>query len=1223
MKQSRQNASCSRGARGRGVGLVFAILGLLYPGTVLALTVTGDLSTGLTANDLVASLLGPGVSVSNVSYTGAPVGGGAFTGGTAPIGFESGVILGSGNATNVLPPNNNDFLTAAFALPGDADLDLLIPGYLTQDATVLEFDFIPAGSVLTFRYVFASEEYNEYANTAFNDVFGFFVNGVNRALLPDGITVVSINNVNAGNIGGSGSPVPVNPTFYRNNDCSDLPCPNIDTQADGLTVVLALTADVNPGVPNHMKLAIADAGDQALDSWVFIQGGSLTVAEICTNQIDDDGDQLIDYADPDCQVCGNTHLDPNEECDDGNLIDCDGCNANCTTPRCGDGVVCAPEACDPASQSGTCGPGEICSGSCTCSCTQDSDCNDGDTCNGTELCAGANGCQRGTPLVCDDSDPCNGVETCNPESGCVPASSPCDDLNPCNGAEGCTNVEGSPQCSEGTPPSPLPPECGGCCEAYYPSASSAVGPQSRPPIVSASVGGCVAPVDQVYCFGQYFPGATCGIEGFCQTSTCGNGIVETGEDCDEGGSGLDACCNGTTCLYEPSGTSCADDEDVCTNDECNAVGECTHPNNTAPCDDGDQCTDPDICSNGTCGGTPVVPPACDDSNGCTDDGCYLNQCTNVPNSATCDDGDQCTGSDACSNGACGGTPVVPPACDDSNGCTDDGCYLNQCTNMPNSNPCDDGDLCTNADTCSNGECGGRAVVPEGCDDSNPCTDDGCSLNQCTHANNSAECNDGDLCTNPDVCSNGACGGAPVVPPACDDSNGCTDDGCYLNQCTNVPNSASCEDGAFCTDGDMCSGGSCQPGAPRDCGVGIVCNLVSCDEATDQCVTIPDPGLEGQLCDDSNACTNGTTCSLGVCGGGTLLDCNDSNTCTADSCDPILACLNPIIVESRACASCEDGIDNDSVGGTDYEDCSCNLLCESFDYAVIGTRTTSRRTVYMGSDTHVSSVAVTGGAGFNSRASVCAERELALIAATTIDGAAAARQNAIFGTGMEMSLGFFAADVPPGVLTTTGVAPMVGPAGLTLTDPANLFPLGYVDLSGTHEEYTDCGLAIQSLEGDRDALLALTPTANLGAVTHGIGDPAIVVSGPGPHVLHMTRLRVRGQAVLEIDGDADSVVIVQIDRSFSVAQRAGVAVGGGLKPSKLIWALDRSGRAYIGSDTEEEPDDADAVFAGTVLAPERKIVVGKRSRIAGALLGRKVQLNGGVVVSHHPFTGVGP
>ncbi len=352
----------------------------------------------------------------------------------------------------------------------------------------------------------------------------------------------------------------------------------------------------------------------------------------------------------------------------------------------------------------------------------------------------------------------------------------------------------------------------------------------------------------------------------------------------------------------------------------------------------------------------------------------------------------------------------------------------------------------------------------------------------------------------------------------------------------------------------------------------------------------------------------------------------SPTTTASSTATLTATVTPTPCTpegSPGCGTCEDGIDNDGDGDIDYADCDCNLFCELFDYAVIGTRPTSWRTVYLGGATKVTSVPIPGGAGFDSRASVCAERELAVVTSVVIDGAAAARQNSIIGTGTDMYFGFFAGRVPPGMLTTTAVAPVVGLSGLTLTDPANLFPAGYVDLSGTHEEYIECGLAIQSLQPDADILLALTPTVELGSFIQGVGEPPIVVSGPGPHVLHMKRLRVRGQAVLEIRGDPDSVVIVQIDRGFSIAQRAIVKVGGGLKPSKLIWVLDRTGRAYIGSDTEEEPIDADAVFAGTLLAPQRRIVVGKRSRITGALFGRKVQLNGAVVVSHHPFTGLAP
>jgi hypothetical protein len=54
----------------------------------------------------------------------------------------------------------------------------------TFDATVLEFDFVPTFSTVQFQYVFSSEEYSDFSNTSFNDVFAFFVNGVNIAVVP-------------------------------------------------------------------------------------------------------------------------------------------------------------------------------------------------------------------------------------------------------------------------------------------------------------------------------------------------------------------------------------------------------------------------------------------------------------------------------------------------------------------------------------------------------------------------------------------------------------------------------------------------------------------------------------------------------------------------------------------------------------------------------------------------------------------------------------------------------------------------------------------------------------------------------------------------------------------------------------------------------------------------------------------------------------------------------
>jgi len=224
---------------------------------MLALTTT-DLASGLTPLDLAQTLVGVGVSISDVQYTGSPLAGGRFEGGLSEgLGIEAGVVLSSGNIADAAGPNSSESTTTSFGTAGDADLDGLIPGFTTNDAAVLEFDFVAIGGTISVQYVFGSEEYNEFVGSPFNDVFGFFLDGVNIALIPGTTTAVSINNVNAGSF----------PEFYNNNSPADLGIPTpFLTEADGFTVVLTATAIVTPGT-HRIKLAIADAGDTALDSW--------------------------------------------------------------------------------------------------------------------------------------------------------------------------------------------------------------------------------------------------------------------------------------------------------------------------------------------------------------------------------------------------------------------------------------------------------------------------------------------------------------------------------------------------------------------------------------------------------------------------------------------------------------------------------------------------------------------------------------------------------------------------------------------------------------------------------------------------------------------------------------------------------------------------------------------------------------------------------------------
>ncbi|NJN45459.1 MAG: hypothetical protein HC808_02040 [Candidatus Competibacteraceae bacterium] len=229
-----------------------------------------DLTGDLTAADLAQLLAGPGVEISNVNYVGGDLAAGTFIGGTGIIGFESGVILSSGQAIDVVGPNTADNTSTDLGTPGDQDLTDL-SGFETNDATILEFDLVPNASVLFIRYVFASEEYNEFVETSFNDVFAFFVNDKNCALVDE--DPVSINTINNGNPFGEGTAT--NPEAYINNDLSD-GGGAIDTEMDGLTVLLTCTAIVNPGVTNTLKLAVADASDSILDSAVFLATGGVT-----------------------------------------------------------------------------------------------------------------------------------------------------------------------------------------------------------------------------------------------------------------------------------------------------------------------------------------------------------------------------------------------------------------------------------------------------------------------------------------------------------------------------------------------------------------------------------------------------------------------------------------------------------------------------------------------------------------------------------------------------------------------------------------------------------------------------------------------------------------------------------------------------------------------------------------------------------------------------------
>ncbi|WP_276132624.1 choice-of-anchor L domain-containing protein [Polluticoccus soli] len=236
------------------------------------------------ATQLANALVGSGVTISNVTLTCPGVGNGTFSvSGSSPLGISSGIIMTTGQAAN-MPGAASSLADVATGGAGDAQLSSLMGGATTADACVLNFDFVPQGDTVRFRYQFASEEYTGYGCSQYNDAFAFFISGPgisgskNMALIPGTNTPVTINSTSGvvGNAGQStlaqctntgNNPLGIN---YINNSAGT------SIKFDGFTKLFVASSAVIPCSTYHLKIAIADIFDDRYDSGVFIEGGSLS-----------------------------------------------------------------------------------------------------------------------------------------------------------------------------------------------------------------------------------------------------------------------------------------------------------------------------------------------------------------------------------------------------------------------------------------------------------------------------------------------------------------------------------------------------------------------------------------------------------------------------------------------------------------------------------------------------------------------------------------------------------------------------------------------------------------------------------------------------------------------------------------------------------------------------------------------------------------------------------
>ena len=236
-------------------------------------------------------LLGSGVAATNISFTGCPQQIGYITGGNSiGLTIDGGIALSTEAVATIVDPASTAFLDGTCEVSGDADLYTIansVPPLIGQtfsvgsvnDVAILEFDFVPTGDTLRFNYIFGSDEYLTWVNSSYNDIFAFLLSGpgitgpyaspagfpggaINIAQLPNSspplpITISSVNNV-------------LNSTYYTDNQ------PNVGIYLNGYTVTLEAWSLVQCGETYHIKLAIADGSDTALESAVILEEGSFS-----------------------------------------------------------------------------------------------------------------------------------------------------------------------------------------------------------------------------------------------------------------------------------------------------------------------------------------------------------------------------------------------------------------------------------------------------------------------------------------------------------------------------------------------------------------------------------------------------------------------------------------------------------------------------------------------------------------------------------------------------------------------------------------------------------------------------------------------------------------------------------------------------------------------------------------------------------------------------------
>jgi len=272
---------------------------LLFPLGVTAQTISIDNSK--TPVQLVQDLFTAGscVQPTNITINGHDFGGGqksfaAFSSNGSSFPLSSGLVISTGRANSAIGPNSSLLSEGPTSWAGDPDLEQAINENNTINATVVEFDFVAVTNYVSFNYIFSSEQYlsNPSSNQCnYSDGFAFLLKRVgtanyqNLAVVPDTNIPVKVTTVR-----GSGTICPpANIQYFDAFNGTNHP-----TNFNGQTKVMVAEADITPGATYHIKMVIADQGNNLYDSAIFIGGNTFN------NDFSMGDDRLVANGNPLC-----------------------------------------------------------------------------------------------------------------------------------------------------------------------------------------------------------------------------------------------------------------------------------------------------------------------------------------------------------------------------------------------------------------------------------------------------------------------------------------------------------------------------------------------------------------------------------------------------------------------------------------------------------------------------------------------------------------------------------------------------------------------------------------------------------------------------------------------------------------------------------------------------------------------------------------------------------